>query len=137
MDRLLHLHRELARGREHQHARTIARSLRRRAQALQPRQHEGRGLAAAGLRRDQQVAARQRGGNRFALHRRRPVVAEALQVIQQGRIQTERREAHGISLVAPSLELLEDCEEAGGSKKPARRAVYAQAPALASVFSPL
>ena len=75
--RLLHLHRELARRREHQHARALARDLRRRAQPLQPRQHEGRGLAAAGLRRDQQIAARQHRGNRFALHRRRPGIAEA------------------------------------------------------------
>ncbi len=47
------------------------------AQALQAGQHEGRGLAAAGLRRDQQVAAGERGGNRLALHRRGLGIAEA------------------------------------------------------------
>ena len=74
--------------------------------AAAARQHEGGGLAASRLRRDQQIAARQHRGNRFALHRRRPGIAEAREVIRKGRIQTERREAHGISLVAPSLNRL-------------------------------
>jgi hypothetical protein len=47
--RLLDLHRELARGCEHQHARADARKRGRRAQALQAGKHEGGGLAAAGL----------------------------------------------------------------------------------------
>jgi hypothetical protein len=97
--RLLHLHRQLARGREHQHARAPARQARRRAQALQPRQHEGGGLAASRLRRNQQVAPRQHRRDRRALHRRRLGIAERREGRKKGRIQTELREAHGFSLV--------------------------------------
>jgi hypothetical protein len=84
VDRLLHLHGELARGREDEHARALARERARRAQALQPRQHERGSLAAAGLRGDEEVRAGQDRGNRGALHRRGLAVAQAREVIQQG-----------------------------------------------------
>ena len=45
-------------------------------QALQDRQHEAGGLAGAGLRAGEQVAAVQHGGNRLQLDRRGDGVAE-------------------------------------------------------------
>ena len=57
--RLLHLHRQLARRAEHQHARAMARPRRRGAQALQGGQHERRRLAAPGLGGHEQIRARQ------------------------------------------------------------------------------
>ena len=131
--RLLHLQGKLARRREHQHARADAGARGRRAQALQAGQDEGRGLAAAGLRRDEEVAARQHGGNRFALHGRRLGIAEAREVIEQGRIETQLRKrrgksrgnhvGHGISLVGanqnryarPKGNLSTDCEGGGAT----------------------
>ncbi len=120
----LHLHRQLARRREHEHARAVARGrVAARAQALQARQDEGGGLAAAGLRRDQQVAARQHRGNGFALHRRGLGIAEAREVIQQSRIEAERREAHRISggadqdrYAGPKGNLSTGLREGGGTK---------------------
>ncbi len=52
-------------------------------QAVQQRQQEGRGLAAAGLRRDPQVVPLQRLGNGRGLDRRRLAEGQAFQCLQQ------------------------------------------------------
>jgi hypothetical protein len=62
-----HLLREFARRRQHQHARAAAGQRRGLVEAVQAGQHEGRRLAAAGLRGDEQVIAGQRGGDRLRL----------------------------------------------------------------------
>ena len=73
-DRRLDLRRELARRREDQRAQRFACAAlvgrRRGRQPLQDRQDESRGLAGAGLRAGQQVAAREYGGNGLRLDRR-------------------------------------------------------------------
>ena len=60
LDALVHLDRELARGREDEAAHRVQRGRealgRERREALQQRQGEARGLAGAGLRGSQQVA---------------------------------------------------------------------------------
>jgi hypothetical protein len=61
---LLHLGGELARGREHQRARIASAAS---AQFLQQRQCEPGGLARAGLRAREHVAAGEHGGNRLGL----------------------------------------------------------------------
>lgn len=107
-----HLQGEFARGREHQQrrlgrrrARTAAfdallravgaRALRLGlfADALDGRQHERRGLARAGLARDQQVAARQAGGNRLRLDRRRLGVVQFAERAGDAFVQAERGKA--------------------------------------------
>ena len=68
-DGRLDLRRELARRRQDQRAQRLAHARRlggrRGGQALQHRQHEAGGLAGAGLRAGQEVAARQHDGNRL------------------------------------------------------------------------
>ena len=93
VNRLAHLHRQLARGHEHE-ARgasgrdgflparlpgrpfSLAFHLRGHRQTLNHRQREGGCLAGAGFGLRQQVAAREDQGNRLALDRRRLFVAE-------------------------------------------------------------
>jgi hypothetical protein len=72
---LLDLGRQLTGGDEHERARPAARLLQ---QVLEDGQREGRGLAAAGRRAREHVAAGQAGGNRLGLHRRRLGEAHAL-----------------------------------------------------------
>ena len=75
--RVGHLVGQFARRREHEDAGTLgsARCRRRHAQALERRQHEGRGLARAGLGRGDQVLPGQGQGDRLLLDRRRRGVA--------------------------------------------------------------
>ena len=64
---------ELARGREDQRARGAALLL---DQVMQDRKQKRRGLAAAGLRAGEQIAAFERGRNGVGLNGRRPEKAE-------------------------------------------------------------
>ena len=84
-----HLHREFARGREHQDARAAAGGLVLHHELLQRGQHEGGGLAAAGLRRDQEVAPLDGFGDRAGLHGGRFGVAGGLDRFKDGRGQAE------------------------------------------------
>lgn len=67
-------------------------------QAVQQRQQEGRGLAAAGLRRDPQVVPLQRLGNGRGLDRRRLAEGQAFQCLQQafveGKLAEQGRPRH-------------------------------------------
>ena len=67
---------EFARRREHQRARRAAGAVRRIGrEPLQNRQHEAGGLAGAGLRAGEHIAARENRGNRLQLDGGRRVVA--------------------------------------------------------------
>lgn len=61
--RTAHLQRQLARGRNHQRARAVARHEARAVQQLDGRDEEGQRLAAAGARRTQQVPPGQQRGD--------------------------------------------------------------------------
>ena len=84
---------ELARRRQHQRPRRPARLL---DQPVQDRQQEGRGLAAAGLRAGEHVAARHRRGNRFGLNRRGSHEAELADSFEQIGMEAKRSEGHQI-----------------------------------------
>ena len=76
---------QLTRRREHQHAaRGWLARLRIGRKAVQRRQRERCGLAGAGLRDAEQVAALQQGGDRLALDRRRIVVALGFEGTENG-----------------------------------------------------
>ena len=75
VDRLGHLHRQLARGHEDQPARMSRRGL-AGGDDLQHRQSECGRLARAGLRLPEQVAAAEQQRDRFTLHGRRLFVTE-------------------------------------------------------------
>jgi hypothetical protein len=100
--RLGHLHHQFARRREHQHARAVDHAalapLGRVAaggqHALQRRQHEGRGLAAAGGRRHAQVRAGQSRRNGARLHVGGLLVAGVAHGTGQGLGQAQGIEAH-------------------------------------------
>ncbi len=62
VDRLGHLHRQLARRHEHERARRAATALRIAAQPMEQRQRERGRLAGAGRRLAEQVAAREQDG---------------------------------------------------------------------------
>ena len=83
------LRRQLARGREHERARAAARRV---DQSLQDRQQKRRGLAAAGLRAGDQVAAGQRRRNRFGLNGGGTNEAQVLDAEHQTGVQLERGE---------------------------------------------
>ena len=101
--RVLDLHRQLARRRQHERAgvgRAIAVAV---AGALgEQRLQNGRGkrqrLSGAGLGARDAVAAGQRDRNHRALHRARALEAEILQALHQPRIQPERVERNGLGL---------------------------------------
>ncbi|MNO99419.1 hypothetical protein D3C76_911880 [compost metagenome] len=87
---------QLAGRHQHQRPRRIGRHLRAfLEQTLQQRQGETGGLACAGLRRGEQVAALEHGGNGPGLHRRRRLVVEPFEGAQQGFDQAEGGEGHG------------------------------------------
>ena len=90
---LVDLRGELARGRQHEGARGAGR--RRRHQALQQRQHEGGGLAAAGHGAGEHVAAEQRRRHRLGLDGRRRGEAEVGNAAHQRGNETELRERGG------------------------------------------
>src|SRR4029079_17218595 len=73
----------------------------------------------------EQVAARERGGNRLALHRRRRGIAEAREVVEKRCVEPERGEAHVVPLVVAN-------QKAGGECKTAEGALYAQWRKIAS-----
>ena len=101
--RLGDLHRELARRRQHQDARAVDDALlaplavvaARGEHALQRRQDERRGLAAAGAGRDHQVMALQRRRNRLRLHFGGGGVAGIGDGLVEGRMQAQGFETHG------------------------------------------
>ncbi len=82
LQRLAHLHRQLAGRHQHQPLYPIS----GRIEPLQQRQPERQGLAAAGAGQRQQIPTRQRGGNGQLLHPGR-----ALEVGGQGRQQSGAR----------------------------------------------
>ena len=86
------LHRQLARRHQHQPVRRARPGTGGGQIGLQQRQREGQRLARAGLRRDLQIRARERGGNRLGLHRRGLRETEFAQRAQQGRLQAEGNE---------------------------------------------
>ena len=114
VDRLGHLHRELARGREDERRGTAAPvpSTRRAAtldraaglavrvealrEALEDRQGEGGGLAGAGRRLGEQVPALEQGRDRGQLDGRGLLVAEGGERAQETGIEREGREARGV-----------------------------------------
>ncbi len=75
------LDRQLARGRQHQRLRGGLLDV----DARQDRQREGRGLAGAGLGLPEHVAVGQQQRDRGGLDRRRRLVADLLQRLQDGR----------------------------------------------------
>ncbi len=96
-ERVLDLHDQLARRREDQRARVrLARRVAERRllaeQLLQDRQREGEGLAGAGLRAGDDVAAVERARDDGALDRPRALVSEIAQALHQLRVQRQRRE---------------------------------------------
>jgi hypothetical protein len=90
--RLGDLHRELARGDEDERRRTLARIGVRRHQ-MQQRKRERRGLARARRGLAEHVATGEQRRDRFALHRRRFLVAERGERIDETRIEAERGKA--------------------------------------------
>jgi hypothetical protein len=80
LERLAHLQRELAGRGEHERLRRLLRQV----EARQDRQRERRRLARAGLRRAEHVAPRQQRRDRRRLDRRRRLVADVLQRLQDG-----------------------------------------------------
>ena len=112
VDRLGDLHRQLARGREHERGRAAAPAVARDAPAVRPlpclargvepagqrledRQREGGRLARAGGRLREQVAAGEERRDRGGLDGRWLLVAEGGDRPQQPRVQAERHEAGG------------------------------------------
>ena len=79
LDLVGHLHRQLARGQQHQRTHWVASGRNGRGfvleQALQQRQREGGGLAGAGLRGTHDVLAGQHHRNGLRLDRRHVLVA--------------------------------------------------------------
>ena len=89
--RFTDLGRQLARGHQHQRQRAARRGARAALDVLQQRQSKGRGLARAGLRRGQHVAASQQRRDRRGLDRRGLGVAQ-----RGGGAQQRGREAEGV-----------------------------------------
>ena len=102
-DAFLDLRRELARRREDQRAdaRAGASTRRRGGQTLQHRQREAGGLAGAGLRAGEQVAARQDDRDALRLDRRGLGVTLLRDAAQQRGREAERIEGHGLN--APAI----------------------------------
>ena len=88
------LQRQFAGRRQHQHARAHALAGRFGQQALDRRQQERCGLAAAGIRRHQQVAAGQRGRNRLHLNRCGVFVASGQNGFKDKGVKTQFGKAH-------------------------------------------
>jgi hypothetical protein len=90
VDRLRDLHRELPR--RHQDERDRVAAALPLGQPLQDRQREGGRLAGSGRRLAQQVTSFEQRGDRFPLDRRRLLVPELLQGLEQFGAQRERVE---------------------------------------------
>ena len=91
----LDLQREFARRSQHQHARTHALDRRLGLQTLDRRQQKRRRLAAAGIRRHQQIAPGQRRGNRLRLDRGGVFVARSLHGFKDEGVKPQFGKAHG------------------------------------------
>jgi hypothetical protein len=89
---------ELARRREHHRAgaAALAGRARRRQQPVRDREQEGGGLAAAGHRAGEQVAAGERGGDGLRLDRRRGRKAHRLDPAQEVGVKAEGRKRHEV-----------------------------------------
>ena len=102
---------QLAGRGQHQHARTLRRLTAQRAAArgriglaggqhtLECRQHEGGGLAAAGVGAHAQIRTGHRGGNGLRLHVGRVLVAGSGDGLQDGLVQAQGRKAHVNTLI--------------------------------------
>ena len=87
---------QLAGRHQNQRARRVGADFRPfHGQQLQQRQSETGSFAGAGLGRCHQVATGQDGRNGLRLHRRRGLVAERLEGVQQGFDQAKGGESHG------------------------------------------
>ena len=89
---VLDLHRQLARGRQHQRARAQRHGRRLGEEALEDRHQERRRLAGAGFGAGDHVAAGQRQRDHAALHRARVGPPEVLDAAQQPRVEVQRVE---------------------------------------------
>ena len=83
---------ELTRRRQHERARGAARLL---DEAVQDRQQERGGLAAAGHRAREQILARHRERNRVGLNRGRTSEPEIFQAFEETGMEPETGEWHG------------------------------------------
>ena len=109
-DAVVHLHGQLARGDEDQGARPAIGALSHAVQALQHRQHEGRGLAGTGLGAAQQVVAGENQRDGFGLDGRgRGVVAFGKRANERGR-EPERFKGHVLLRFYPERSLEPRCE---------------------------
>ena len=100
VDGLGHLHRQLARRHEHQPARARRTTGTRAAgEPVDHRQRKGGGLAGAGARLANQIAARQQERNRFPLDGRRLFVAERGHGLDESVAQAQRVEPNGASRI--------------------------------------
>ncbi len=95
------LHYEFARGRHHQHAHSLAVPLAQPArQMMQNWQHEGRGLAGAGLRDPDHVFPRKDLGDGRRLNRGGFGVTSFLDGFKDAVVETERSKWHGPPTIA-------------------------------------
>jgi len=112
---LVDLRRQLARGREHESACPPARLA---DQAIQDRQQEGGGLAAAGHRAGEDVAPPTGRGDGVLLDGRGNDEAQRVDCTQELGVKVERRERHGtdfLSISSEGLNTLHEAEMAGNA----------------------